>query len=127
MLFKLLVLAMLSTASGWGLPSNDSLLSSNESTNITDGVDTARDRRQLQNSCPISCDEWCDKDCDAWIFSCDFDCDEHCDEFGYWGAHGCDEWPWTGVGPIESRQNSGKTLNSGGWMKEVARGSGFGG
>ena len=39
---------MLSSASGWGLPSHDPLLSSNESTNITGGVDGARDQRQLQ-------------------------------------------------------------------------------
>eukprot|EP00964_Phaeocystis_antarctica_P009205 scaffold4996_cov49-Phaeocystis_antarctica.AAC.2 len=43
----LLVFAMLSTASGWGLPSHDSLLSPNESTQVTGGVDGPRDRRQL--------------------------------------------------------------------------------
>ena len=37
-----LVFAMLSTASGWGLPLHDSLHSPNES-----GVDGPRDRRQL--------------------------------------------------------------------------------
>ena len=42
----LILLAMLSTASGWGLPSNDSLLSSNN----TGEVDGARDQRQLQHS-----------------------------------------------------------------------------
>ena len=46
-----LVFAMLSTASGWGLPSHDSLLSPNES-----GVDGPRDRRQLQLSSGSSCD-----------------------------------------------------------------------
>ena len=50
----LLVFAMLSTASGWGLPSHDSLLSPNES-----GVDGPRDRRQLQGSpSGSSCDYW---------------------------------------------------------------------
>ena len=38
-----LVFAMLSTASGWGLPSHDSLHSPNES-----GVDGPRDRRHTQ-------------------------------------------------------------------------------
>ena len=47
-----LILAMLSTASGWGLPSHDdSLLSPNESK-----VDGPRDRRQLQGSSGSSCD-----------------------------------------------------------------------
>ena len=41
---RVLLLAMLSTASGWGLPSHDPLLSWNE----TGGVDGARDQRQLQ-------------------------------------------------------------------------------
>ena len=44
-----LVFAMLSTASGWGLPSHDSLLSPNES-----GVDGPRDRRKLGSG--SSCD-----------------------------------------------------------------------
>ena len=50
-----LILAMLSTASGWGLPSHDdSLLSPNESE-----VDGPRDRRQLQGSSGLSCDyDW---------------------------------------------------------------------
>ena len=43
---RVLVFAMLSTASGWGLPSQDS---PNESTDITGGVDGARDRRQLRD------------------------------------------------------------------------------
>ena len=48
-----LVFAMLSTASGWGLPSHDSLHSPNES-----AVDGPRDRRQLQGS-GSSCDyDW---------------------------------------------------------------------
>ena len=42
---RVLVLAMLSSASGWGLPSHDSLLSSNG----MGGVDGARDQRQLIN------------------------------------------------------------------------------
>ena len=42
-----LVFVMLSTASGWGLPSLDSLLSPNESTHVTGEVDGPRDRRQL--------------------------------------------------------------------------------
>eukprot|EP00964_Phaeocystis_antarctica_P128159 scaffold91898_cov69-Phaeocystis_antarctica.AAC.1 len=45
---RALVFAMLSSASGWGLPSHDPLLSSNESTDITGGVDGPRDRRQRQ-------------------------------------------------------------------------------
>ena len=48
---RVLVFAMLSTASGWGLPSQDS---PNESTDITGGVDGARDRRQLGSP---GCDE----------------------------------------------------------------------
>ena len=91
-MLKVLVFAMLSTASGWGLPSNDSLLSSNESTNIMGGVDGARDLRQLNwqlwwhninapHGC--ACDEGCDDDCDSgWIRrnSCDGGCDASCDE-----------------------------------------------
>lgn len=92
-----LVFAMLSTASGWGLPSHDdSLLSPNES-----GVDGPRDRRQLQGasgsscdygcdaqtpwtscdgSCDSSCNSWCNSGCDwAGIFSCDDSCDGSCD------------------------------------------------
>ena len=49
-----LVFAMLSTASGWGLPALDSLLSPNESTHATGGVDGPRDRRQLGSG--SSCD-----------------------------------------------------------------------
>ena len=46
---RVLVFAMLSTASGWGLPSQDSP-KFNESTDITGGVDDgARDRRQLRD------------------------------------------------------------------------------
>ena len=45
---RVLVFAMLSTASGWGLPSQDSP-KFNESTDITGGVDGARDRRQLRD------------------------------------------------------------------------------
>ena len=41
---RVLVLAMLSTASGWGLPSHDPLFSSNDTAG---GVDGARDQRQL--------------------------------------------------------------------------------
>tara|TARA_B100000780_G_scaffold210557_1_gene150513 strand:- start:29 stop:592 length:564 start_codon:yes stop_codon:yes gene_type:complete len=43
----LILLAMLSTASGWGLPSHDPLLSWND----TGEVDGARDQRQLHDSC----------------------------------------------------------------------------
>ena len=43
-MFKVLVFAMLSSASGWGLPKDDPL-----SSNDTGGVDGARDQRQLQN------------------------------------------------------------------------------
>ena len=89
MLFKVLVFAMLSSASGWGLPSNDSLLLSNESTNIMGGVDSARDRRHLE-----SCDRG------AWVAHGDYCCDGltgvgrrfFCSE-----ACSCDEdcrWPW---------------------------------
>jgi hypothetical protein len=42
-MFKVLVFAMLSSASGWGLPKDDPL-----SSNDTGGVDGARDQRQLQ-------------------------------------------------------------------------------
>ena len=88
MLFKVLVFAMLSTASGWALPSNDSLLLSNESTNITDGVDGARDRRHLQigwgheNRDHCSCDRWCNESCDGFFGSCDRGCDKSCDDTG---------------------------------------------
>ena len=44
---RVLVLAMLSSASGWGLPSHDPLLSWND----TGEVDGARDQRQLHDSC----------------------------------------------------------------------------
>ena len=108
MLFKVLVFAMLSSASGWGLPSNDSLLSSNESTNITGGVDGARDLRQLMPYSDGSpdppkciCDRGsgsgrgcdglfehfgcsfgydCDGSCDGWLkMRCDSSCDEGCE------------------------------------------------
>ena len=101
MLFKVLVLAMLSSASGWGLP-NNSPLSSNESSNITGGVDDARDRRHLA-SCDqgmfgigaccdyllmhwcnyggCSCDASCLSACDGWFgTSCDSSCNRDCDE-----------------------------------------------
>ena len=52
---RALVFAMLSTASGWGLPSHDPPLSSNESTNVTGGTDSPRDRRQLGYG--YGCDE----------------------------------------------------------------------
>ena len=100
MLFKVLVFAMLSSASGWGLPSNDSLLSSNESTNITDGVDGPRDLRQLGNSrwdndhpygcsCDWSCDVGCDDYGVRYRASCDDSCDRGCDD--KYGENGCDE------------------------------------
>ena len=78
MLLKVLVFAMLSTASGWGLP-NDSLLLSNESTSIT-GVDDARDGRQLAHR-GCYCDKGCDSGCDSgWPSrSCDGSCDRNCD------------------------------------------------
>ena len=44
---RVLVLAMLSKVSGWGLPSHDPLFSSNG----MGGVDGARDQRQLHDSC----------------------------------------------------------------------------
>ena len=93
MLFKVLVLAMLSTASGWGLP-NDPLLESNEeSTSITVEVDGARDRRQARSNvfspnnmlpgytgevcmCSLSCDSGCD---DQWWITWYKKCDDDCD------------------------------------------------
>ena len=77
-MFKLLVFVMLSTASGWGLPSNDSPLLSNESTNIMDGVDSARDRRQLG----CVCDHGCNEDCDGIFWGgCDGSCTRSCDDW----------------------------------------------
>ena len=96
MLFKVLVFAMLSTASGWGFPSNDSLLLSNESTSITGGVDDARDRRQLKG---CSCDKGCNGGCDrpggwaiasGYVRSCDSSCDRNCDGRRL-AAGGCQE------------------------------------
>ena len=84
-MFKVLVFAMLSSASGWGLP-NDPLLESNDSTS-TDGVDDARDRRQL-----CSCDRRCNRGCDGGIWGsggCDTSCDAGCD--GRRLAAGCQE------------------------------------
>ena len=74
----LVLLAMLSTASGWGLPSNDSLLSSNESAHVT-GVDGARNRRQLDAFGP-PCYSGCDGGCDTWwpFAGCDSYCDSSC-------------------------------------------------
>jgi len=91
---RALVFAMLSTASGWGLPSHDSLLSPNES-----GVDGPRDRRKLGSgsSCDIcdaytltSCDGSCDSDsgCNSGC-TCDKKCDASCDN-SFWGG-GCDD------------------------------------
>ena len=94
-MLKVLVFAMLSTASGWGLP-NDPLLESNEeSTSITVEVDGARDRRQARSNvfspnnmlpnpvgktntcmCQLSCDSGCD---DQWWFTWYKRCDEDCD------------------------------------------------
>eukprot|EP00964_Phaeocystis_antarctica_P012169 scaffold6712_cov67-Phaeocystis_antarctica.AAC.3 len=71
-------LAMLSTASGWVIPSegeaHDSPLSSHEAT-ITDGVDSARDRRRLASSC--------DGSCDFYDFSCDSICNFGCSACPY--------------------------------------------
>jgi len=98
-MLKVLVFAMLSSASGWGLPSGDPLLSSNESKNVAGGTDGPRDRRQMAESnafsgwwdnmfnfkvkgkCSDSCDESCDSSCDnVWFFdNCDRDCDSDCD------------------------------------------------
>ena len=80
-MFKVLVFAMLSSASGWGLP-NDSLLESNELE-----VDGARGWRQLMADCATgggtSCDWGCDAGCDNGFWgSCDGSCDRGCD-------HGC--------------------------------------
>ena len=117
---RALVFAMLSTASGWALPSHDSLLSSNESTSITGGVDGPRDRRQLGYG--SSCDGgWSVlpapraapdlpslrlplPSClhsDGWIppTSCDENCD-HCDGWG--GLFSCDS-------SCDSMCNSGET------------------
>ena len=95
MLFKVLVLAMLSSASGWGLP-NDPLLESNEaSTSITVEVDGARGWRQLvadvgAASRGFFCDRGCNEGCDGWLGgSCDYGCDRSCD--GCQMAAGCQE------------------------------------
>ena len=99
---RVLVLAMLSTASGWGLPSHDPLLSSNESTNITDGVDDERDRRQLGGPADYaygcSCDWSCDVACDGRLSTkCDGSCDRGCDD--KYGENDCDEGKPGGGGP----------------------------
>ena len=78
-MFKMLVFAMLSSASGWGLPS---LLSSDESTNIMGGVDGARDGRQLASGCDRGCNGGCDWSLNTIPFSCDDDCDRGCDGGG---------------------------------------------
>ena len=106
----LLVFAMLSTASGWGLPSHDSLLSPNES-----GVDGPRDRRKLGSgsSCDgswsvlptprpdlssLTCRCLLPRSVDSYT-RCDEACDESCDELcdGFFGTmcddkcdHSCD-------------------------------------
>ena len=118
-MFKVLVFTMLSSASGWGLPSNDSLLSSNESTNITDAVDGANDRRQLGAgpsdyaygcSCDWSCDRGCiscisfshplqsrcDKSDKGITIGCTASCDRGCDD--KFGENGCDEGGGGGAG-----------------------------
>ena len=88
MMFKVLVLfAMLSSADGWGLPSDDSLLESNEFTNIMGGVDGAREGRQLHG---CSCDRSCNQGCDGGLFGgCDHSCDKGCD--GRRLATGCQD------------------------------------
>ena len=100
-MFKVLVFAMLSSASGWGLP-NDSLLEPNEATSITGGpgVDGARGWRQLVAAVATGvtgggffCDRGCDEGCDGvdgfgWG-GCDEGCDRNCD--GCQMAAGCQE------------------------------------
>ena len=107
-----LVFAMLSTASGWGFPSLDSLLSPNESTHVTGEVDGPRDRRQLGSG--SRCDsDWSvlstprpklssltcrcllarsqDPDQGPGPYtSCDHSCDSSCDGWFGWGCDtGC--------------------------------------
>ena len=97
---KVLVFAMLSTASGWGLPNEPLLELNEESTSITVEVDGARDRRQARSDvfspnymlpkpleacgCDLSCDSGCDGDWRYWgnleywtesFRSCDDSCD----------------------------------------------------
>ena len=101
-----LVFAMLSTASGWGFPSLDSLLSPNESTHVTGGVDGPRDRRQLGSgsrcdsdwsvlSTPrlssLTCRCLLPRSVDSYT-RCDEACDESCDELcdGFFGTM-CDD------------------------------------
>eukprot|EP00964_Phaeocystis_antarctica_P069667 scaffold42355_cov62-Phaeocystis_antarctica.AAC.4 len=93
---RALVFAMLSTASGWGLPSNDSLLSTGRQLRSCDPADEgsgcnsgwsvlpalcACELSPLRCRCLLarsdsgattSCDSSCDESCDQW-------CDESCD------------------------------------------------
>ena len=80
-MFKVLVFAMLSSTSGWGLPSDDPLLLSKEATNIMGGVDGARDGRQLEKDNGWSCDWGCNEGCNGW-WSCDGNCNRGCDNTG---------------------------------------------
>ena len=79
----LIHIAMLSTASGWKLPDDEEAgFSPQHAPMITDGVSSARDRRQLAWACDgncESCDSGCDGSCDFFGGSCDNDCDESCD------------------------------------------------
>ena len=96
-MFKVLVLAMLSSASGWGLP-NDSLLEPNEATSIS----RRRTRLAAASVAAVAtgvtgggffCDRGGDEGCDGvdgfgWG-GCDEGCDRNCD--GCQMAAGCQE------------------------------------
>jgi len=85
----LIHIALLSTASGWKLTSNDEEEEADflqqHAPMITGGVSSARDRRRLASNCNSDCDS----DCDSCI-GCTTGCDDSCNFFG--GCDGsCDE------------------------------------
>lgn len=73
----LIHIALLSTASGWKLPSDDEEAGfSPHAPMITGGVSSARDRRRLASAC----DDGCNDSCDGFFGgSCDTSCDGSCD------------------------------------------------
>ena len=73
----LILITMLSTASGWKLPSNDEETRfSPHAPMITRGVSGARDRRRLVSACDNGCNECCDG---FFGGSCDCQCHGSCD------------------------------------------------
>ena len=77
----LIHIALLSTASGWQLPSNDEEAA--HAPMITGGVSGARDRRRLASDCDSDCNDSCDDGCTN-------SCDGCCDNFFGWGSCDCE-------------------------------------